>query len=335
MYDDHISNTVHQARTRLSDDHIINPLAQLVGTHDLRWRIETFLNLSEAADCSGETIKSYRSMLGNFVHFVNGLGAILPEDVGEEHVVAFILYKKKTCNGVSVATYYHHVRAWFNWMVSRGIIPKSPCAALKTPSVPKTVIKPVSVDEVQKMLAHCTGYGWGGERDKAIILLIYDSGLRRSEVSNIQMKDVDFDRGAIKVMGKGAKERYVAIGEATRRAIGDYLLTRKDLLPWLFLNRYKNRPGKLTPESISRMIRYTMRRAGITGVKRGPHTLRHSFATAAIRNGANLFYVQSLLGHSTLNMTRRYAATVDSEEAVRNHHSFSPVDLLNKKKPPS
>jgi len=73
-----------------------------------------------------------------------------------------------------------------------------------------------------------------------------------------------------------------------------------------------------------------MDRAGIVGVKKGAHTLRHSFATAAIRNGANLFYVQSLLGHSTLTMTRKYAATVDSEEAVRNHHTFSPADRMKR-----
>ena len=71
-----------------------------------------------------------------------------------------------------------------------------------------------------------------------------------------------------------------------------------------------------------------MLRAGITGVKLGPHTLRHSFATASIRNGANLFYVQSLLGHLTLDMTRRYAAAINSEEAVSKHHTFSPADRM-------
>ena len=335
MVNDHLIAKNNQAQARLTNDNLITPLTRLIGGLDLWGRIDSFLTLAEAAGHSPNTLSGYRFALGDFVRFVNALGATMPEDVKEEHVVAYLAHKRKTCNGVSVGTYYRHLRPWFNWMLSpeRRIIEKSPLAGIKTPPIPKTVIKPLTGEQIQQILACCTNYT-SGLRDRAIIMLIYDSGLRRSEVSNIKLEDVDLQRGAIKVMGKGAKERYVAMGNATKNAIMQYLYRRKDTSPWLFVTHYKDNPGRMCPHSIGLTIRRTMRRAGITGVKTGPHTLRHSFATTSIRNGANLFYVQSLLGHSTLNMTRRYAATVDSEEAIKQHHTFSPADGLNKKRRP-
>jgi len=281
---------------------------------------------------SPNTIDTYRILLSDFVRFANSIGATRPGEISEEHIVAYIIHKRKTCGGVAVATYYNHVRAWFNWMASpeRRIIDRSPFATLKTPSIPKTIIKPLTAEQIQQMLECCPDY-FLGVRDKTIVLLFYDSGLRRSEAVNIKLDDVDIKNGIIKVMGKGAKERRVAIGEETRRALTMYLLRRTDSQPWLFVTRDRAKdPEKMSPRAIYLVVKRLMQRAGITGVKLGPHTLRHSFATASIRNGANLFYVQSLLGHSTLNMTRRYAATVDSEEAIKNHKNFSPADRLRK-----
>jgi len=325
----HLTKQVKQAQSGTTTYHLTTSLERLIGGQDLWGRIDSFLLYSNAEYRSPSTLRTYRYILGLFVRFVNELGITMPEQVKEEHIVAYIVHKKETCGGVSINTYYKHLRAWFNWMVQRKIISESPCAILKSPTLPKTVIRPLGNDELQRMLACCPNY-FHGIRDKAIILLIYDSGLRRSEVSNIKLDDIDLNRGSIKVMGKGAKERYVAIGEETKKAIVAYLYLRKDNLAWLFITQLKDKPGKMQPDSITQMIEKIMTRAGIVGAKKGPHTLRHSFATASIRNGANLFYVQSLLGHSTLNMTRRYAATVDSEEAVKNHKSFSPADRLKK-----
>ena len=304
------------------------PLDRIVGSPDLWGRLAAFLNLAEAAERSPHTIKTYKAIIRGFIHFVNALGVVTPQDVTEEHIAAYIIHKRKTCNGVSINTTYKHIRAWFNWMASpkRRIIEKSPLIGMDTPTLPKTVIKPLNGEQLQQMLTHCAD-NIGGVRNKAIVLLTYDSGLRRSELSGIKLADVDIKRGAIKVMGKGAKERYVAMGEETKKAIMQYLFMRSDTLPWLFVT-HQEPQEQLKPNGIYINIKRLMRTAGITGVKTGPHTLRHSFATASIRNGANLFDVQSLLGHSTLAMTRRYAATINSEEAIQRHHSFSPADKL-------
>jgi len=196
----------------------------------------------------------------------------LPEDVYEEHIVAYILHKKKTCGGTSVATYFQHVKAWFNWMVRRNIIHVSPFANLKKPTIPKTVIKPISPEQVQRMIDCCTDHSYD-IRDKALVLLIYDSGLRRSEVSNIKLQDVDFKRGAIKVMGKGAKERYIGIGEETKKALASYLFGRNDTLEWLFTTSHNVPITKLSPVAVSMAIKRLMKRSGVTGVKTGSHRL--------------------------------------------------------------
>ena len=324
-----------QAQSRLTVDQLLTqnklptPLERLTGTRNLWGRIDAFLRYGEAADYSPATIDGYRKTLSAFVRFMNDNGVTMPEDVQEEHIVDYIVHKKKTCNGVSINTYFRALRAWFNWMAApqRQIIKSTPLAALKTPTMPRTIIRPLTYEQIQRMLYCCDKY-LTGLRDKAIVTLIFDAGLRRSELSNIRLDDIDLQRGAIKVMGKGAKERFVAIGETSKSVLMEYLFKRNDSLPWLLINKTKD--GKLTPNAIYLAIKHMMQRAGITGVKMGPHTLRHSFATAAIRNGANLFYVQSLLGHSTLNMTRRYASTVDSEEAVKHHHAFSPADRLKR-----
>ena len=329
MNTDYMLAKKKQAHSKPTSDVIITPLGRLVGGADLQGRVDSFVNVSEATGYSPVTIALYKRTLSAFVKFLGARGVTQPEQVTEDDIVAYLLFKKETCGGVSINTFYRQIYTWFNWMLKRKIIKASPFAELQTPPIPRTLIKPLTGEQVQRMLDCCTDY-FSGTRDKALILLIYDSGLRRSEVAGIQLKDIDLKSGAIKVMGKGAKERLVAIGSRAKQAVIQYLLMREDELPWLFVTHLKERREGLAPRTVSTIIQRVMTRAGITGIKKGPHTLRHSFATTAIRNGANLFYVQSLLGHSTLDMTRRYAATVDSEEAVRQHKSFSPADRLNK-----
>jgi len=326
---DHIYAHFSQAHSKLNEHHIYAPAQSVLGSPDLWGRIETFCNYGAAADYSSETLKAYHGHLGEFVKHMNSIGIRYPEQVQEEHIISFVLHKKKTCNGTSIHTYFVHAKAWFNWLLRHNIISNNPFANLKKPTLPKTVVKPITSEQVTRMIECCANNSYG-IRDKAIILLLYDAGLRRSELCSIKVEDVSLKTGSIKVMGKGARERYVAIGKMAKDALVDYLCVRKDKLPYLFVSRHVANPRQLSPNAVTCIVKNFMDRAGIVGVKKGAHTLRHSFATAAIRNGANLFYVQSLLGHSTLTMTRKYAATVDSEEAVRNHHTFSPADRMKR-----
>ena len=166
-------------------------------------------------------------------------------------------------------------------------------------------------------------------RDRLIIELIYSTGARVGEVENIRLKDIEMEKNEIKVTGKGRKERLVPIGKGLQRLLWRYVNYMRPepalvKLDFLFLT-YDGRPlGKNLVGA--RMKRYG-RRAGISGVRCSPHTLRHTAAVSFLRNGGNAFSLQCLLGHSSLEMTRHYCELADID--VQNAHATaSPVDNL-------
>ncbi len=158
--------------------------------------------------------------------------------------------------------------------------------------------------------------------------MFLDTGLRINELLNIKLTDISTDYDIIRVFGKGSKERVVSLGKVARKALLKYLMLRKDNYPVMWVSE-EQRP--LQRDGLRAMIRHLCERAQITDAKHGAHTFRHTFATNSIRNGTNIFFVQSLLGHSTLEMTKRYAGFINSEEAIKKHSEFSPADRLGLK----
>jgi site-specific recombinase XerD len=139
---------------------------------------------------------------------------------------------------------------------------------------------------------------------------------------------VDIKQGTNSIMGQGAKERRVRMGKVTQLALMRWWLLSKEYeLPGLWLTEEKT---PLHRNGVQIMIRRLFRRAGVTGVKIGPHTVRHTFAINSFRNGAREFDVQVILGHSTLTMTRAYMSDIGSDDAMKAHALFSPVDNLIK-----
>lgn len=145
-------------------------------------------------------------------------------------------------------------------------------------------------------------------------------------MANIQIEDIDFNRGIIKVMGKGARERVVAIQPRTQKAILHYLINRNDTHPCLWVSEEREPLGL---SGIYLMINRLGKQAGLKNVRCSPHTFRHTGATMCLNNDAGEFEVQAMLGHSTLTMTRRYVASINSEKAAEAHKRFSPVERLN------
>ena len=178
------------------------------------------------------------------------------------------------------------------------------------------------------MLSLCDESRFLGIRNRAIILTFVDTGLRLSEMAGIQLKDIDFDRELIKVMGKGAKERVVGIGKGTQKSVLKYLLIRRDSYPCLWVTE-EGKP--MQARGIQIMIRRLGKRAGLQNVRCSPHTFRHTFGTWSLLNGASEREVQSLLGHSSQRMTQQYTATINSEQAVVAHKRFSPIDRMSLK----
>ena len=147
-----------------------------------------------------------------------------------------------------------------------------------------------------------------GERDKVIVTVLADTGLRISELVSVTLSDIDSEARTIRIWGKGAKQRIVRYGPFTAQLLSSYRRTLTGTK--LFEIRYWG---------IESMLRRLGER---TGIKCNPHAFRRTFATQSVRNGLNLFYVQSLLGHSTLQMTRLYAEQVNSEDAIK---AYKPI----------
>ena len=303
----------------------LSALEHMIALGDLNGQLKAFLLSCKVDDLSPVTLKDYEQKIGAFVSFCSGIGANTPSEVTVNHVRMFLLKLQERCKPHSIHDYYGCVKRFFNWMVIEGALEHNPMSNIRPPKYPRELITPFKVEHIRDLLLLCDQGKFLGIRNRAIILAFLDTGLRLSELAGIQLSDLDFDRGLIKVMGKGAKERVVGIGKTAQKALLKYLLVRRDNLPCLWVTE-ELRPMKF--RGIQIMIRRLGKRAGLKNVRCSPHTFRHTFGTRAMLNGASEREVQLLLGHSSDRMMKRYTATITSENVVSKHSQFSPVDKM-------
>jgi site-specific recombinase XerD len=272
----------------------------------------------------------------------NGLSTDVTH-IGAEEIRAFILYlQQKRCfsnhpyskaqdrrlSGHTVNTYMRSIRAFWSWLVEEEVIESNPFSRLKIPKPPKKIMTTFSQSQLESLLGVMNGSA-EGYRDMVIILTLLDTGLRVNELINLKVENIWLDEGLIKVLGKGNKERLVPIGKQIRKLLWRYITQyrlepARSNLDNLFLTR-DGRP--LTKNRVDSIMKHYGRMAGLTGVRCSPHTLRHTFAINFLRNDGDIFSLQKILGHSSLEMTRRYCelANVDIKKA---HATASPVDNM-------
>ncbi|MEA3493583.1 MAG: tyrosine recombinase XerC [Candidatus Margulisiibacteriota bacterium] len=216
--------------------------------------------------------------------------------------------EKRKFSRRSIARKLSSARSFFRFLSREKIIKQNPFENLLTPKLPKKLPNFLYPEEINSLFTAPDLRKAKGLRDKTILELIYGTGLRVTEIIRINLNDIDFDEGEIKVLGKGSKERIVLFGSHAKKALSNYIKEgRTGLLsgnknPALFIN---HRGGRLTTRSVERMIVYYTKKAGISK-KVTPHTLRHSFATHLLSGGADLRVVQELLGHVSLSTTQVY-----------------------------
>ena len=234
---------------------------------------------------------------------------------------------------VSYTTVHHYfvvLANFFGWVVREGFMPESPTAKIKVAKPKVKVIKPYAPEELSRMIAVCDcdyehNVKFLGSRNKAIILVLLDSGVRLSELIGMTLEDVNTSNGNIRVMGKGSKERVVRIGKVTQKALWRYLIHRSDnSCQELWLSEEK-RP--LSCGGVQCLVKRLKERAGING-SGSVHRFRHTFALNFLRVDKNVFNLQYLLGHSELEMVRRYTATLGMEDALKAHEKASPADMM-------
>jgi site-specific recombinase XerD len=228
--------------------------------------------------------------------------------------------------------YYIGLHAFFGWCVREGLIEESPLSKIKVHKAKSRVIQPYTFSEIQAMLKVCEldyqrGAKFIASRNRAIILILLDSGLRLREISSIKLTDIDTNNGWIKVQGKGGKERVVRIGKYAQKALWTHLTWRPEGYSELWLTE-EGHP--LAPRGIQHVIRAVKKRAGVM-TEGSVHRFRHTFSLNFLRADRNPFNLQYLLGHSSLDMVRRYTATLGMEDALKAHENASPVDMLGLK----
>ncbi len=300
-------------------------IQRITRTRDLPGYLQAFLIASKVNGLSPVTLKGYRYMIGKFISFYLELGPTNPAEVNADDVHLFILKLQESNNPQSVHDYYRTLKRFFNWLVEEDVIKISPMLKIKPPKVEQKIISPFTPEHLRKLVKLCDPTTFCGLRNRAMVLTFVDTGVRLKEMWTMKVEDIDFDRGIIKVHGKGAKERVVGIVQNTQKALLQYLLSRDDNHPCVWVTEERT---PLTYEGISQIFRNIKKRAGFNDVRCSPHTFRHTFATMMLENGASEFEVQTLLGHNKLDMTRRYAASLNSAKAVLKHKRFSPVEHL-------
>jgi integrase/recombinase XerC len=262
--------------------------------------------LATERNVSGHTLDAYRSDLEQFRDFLcRERGADTRVDAVDHllirHYMA-LLHKshKKSSIGRKLAA----IRAFFKYLLRLGKVVKNPAELVSTPKKEKRVPFHLTIDEVIALVETPKGTELLPLRDRVILETLYSCGIRVSELTALDLTDLDLEEGLVRVMGKGHKERIVPIGSYARKAISGYLAARGNppANAPLLLNV---RGGRLTSRSVGRIVdKHILKLATVKKIS--PHTLRHTFATHLLESGADLRAIQELLGHASLSTTQKY-----------------------------
>ncbi|MCK9356092.1 MAG: tyrosine-type recombinase/integrase, partial [Dehalococcoidia bacterium] len=236
---------------------------------------------------------------------------------------------EKGLSGHTINCYLRSLRIFFSWLASEEVIGENPFDRVKIPRPPRKVIPVFSDTQIQGLLDATNPGTPEGVRDYTIILTLLDTGLRVSELCQLKLDNVWLEDGMLKVLGKGNKERLVPVGKQVQRLLWHYISRYRPepatvIVDTVFLTRF-GRP--LTKDRVEKLMTSYGRKAGVTGVRCSPHTFRHAAAVKFLRNGGDVFSLQRMLGHSSLEMTRRYCELADID-VKRAHMTASPVDNL-------
>ena len=289
-----------------------------------------FLNyLAVECGLSQNTLEAYRRDLNKFAVFLKKQGVSVLARVKPENIQKFLeVNRNKGGADNSLARYLVSIKMLFRYLMAEKIIKikKDPASLQESPRLWKRLPQALSYQDIEKLLAAPDRTKPLGVRDKAIIEVLYATGARVSEVVNLRFPDVNLEFGYLKCLGKGQKERIVPLGEEAIHAIKKYLaevrpgLAAKKTGAELF---FLDRLGKgLRRETIWKMINKYARLAGLKG-RIHPHLLRHSFATHLLEHGADLRYVQEMLGHASVSTTQIYTH-VDKKRLKAIHKKFHP-----------
>ncbi|MEP7017829.1 MAG: site-specific tyrosine recombinase XerD [Actinomycetota bacterium] len=265
---------------------------------------------------AANTLTSYRRDLARYQLFLIGRGINDPAAVKESDITEFLASLREgepqhpPLSASSAARTLVAVRGFHRFLAVEGETLTDPAGGVAPPQAPKRLPKAISISDVEKLLEWASvGETPAAFRDRALLEVLYGAGARISEAVGLDVDDVDLEQGAVRLFGKGGKERVVPLGSYAQQAVTAYTVRARPSMalkgrgtPALFLNQ---RGGRLTRQGAWALIHAAAERADLGG-KVSPHTLRHSFATHLLDGGADVRVVQELLGHASVTTTQIY-----------------------------
>lgn len=278
----------------------------------------------EADAKTDATVKDYSEALKRFLAYD------APEEIDQitrSHIRAFLTYlSKERHNSPNTVAYRLRVlRQWWKWMLAEGLASEDPTEGVEGPKLTQRRRDTLTVAQMEKLLKTAAKEP-KPLRNTALLLILYDCGLRRAEVAALSVADVNLEASQLRVQGKGRKERAVGMGKTTRQAV------------WKYLNRERGRdpgplfPGKygswMPPLSVTQIVEQLGLRAGVSPCH--PHMFRRAFGVEFIRGGGDPFNLQRLMGHSTIDMTAQYVKALNDQDAINAHRQYGPGDRLGR-----
>ena len=284
---------------------------------------ENFLKLER--NLSVNTIKSYRSDLKKFEFYLSKTSTKKLSFIGPEIVREFLYEQSKRVSAKTQGRIISTLKTFFNFLVLEKLINDSPIENIDYPKIDSKIPLVLTTNEIDKLIS-CAFSKKFGLRNQTIIEIMYSCGLRVSELTEMKISNIFFDESLIKILGKGNKERFIPLSSTAKKLLYNYITyNRKNLsqdkqsIDIVFLN---NRGKKLTRVMVYNIINDAALEAKINK-KISPHTLRHSFATHLIENGADIISIQKMMGHENVVTTEKYLH-VNKKHLVETMIKFHP-----------